>query len=255
MSSIRTSIITIACFVLASTACTKDKYAGYQGESLIQFGPDSTQMNNNANLLQDTVKVYTFVYQPSEVVQDTVYFDIYAIGGISQQDRYFMLEQENIPGANNAVPGTHYVPFNSSQLKEYYKIAAGRMHAKIPVVILRDASLKSGTVQLKFRISEGGSFKLGMESNLWRRLEFGDNIIMPTLWATNNYGKYSRVKHEFMIQYTGEKWDDDFISEVAKEAALLAFWKGRLKTLLINYNQANPNNPLRDEDGELVIFP
>ncbi|MCY1560359.1 hypothetical protein D9M68_974870 [compost metagenome] len=58
-----------------------------------------------------------------------------------------------------------------------------------------------------------------------------------------------------MINSTGQKWDQDFMVGLPSDYAYLQYWTGALKIALVNYNNAHPGNPLRDENGELVLFP
>ena len=103
------------------------------------------------------------------------------------------------------------------------------------------------------KVAANSDFQLGEVNNLWRKIIFTDRLSKPANWGF--VGDYSVVKHQFMIETTGQKWDQDFFLEILPEYGLLQFWVGTLKTNLINYNNAHPGNPLRDENGDLVIFP
>jgi hypothetical protein len=192
-------------------------------------------------------------------VQDTVFFDIYAIGGVSKEDRSFTLEQILLPNVTNAQAGKHYVAFNDAKATKNFVIKAGTVHTKVPIILLRNVDLKSNTYILKFKVVADKSFKTGEINNLWRKIAFTDRLSQPAAWNASAvqyyYGKYSVVKHQFMIQSTGEKWDQDFMASLPSEYALLQYWIGVLKINLIDYNSKNPGNPLKDENGQLVIFP
>ena len=58
-----------------------------------------------------------------------------------------------------------------------------------------------------------------------------------------------------MIEQTHQKWDQEFFLDVRSDYAQLQYWLGTLKKALVDYNNAHSGNPLRDENGELVIFP
>lgn len=250
--------ILMATVLLLLYSC-KEEYYLYNDIKRIQFGPDITRIYTPSYNLADTSKSYTFFYDNAAKQQDTIFFDIYAIGGVSNTDRAFKLEQVAVPGADNAVAGKHYKAFNDASVASKYVIKAGAVHAKVPIVMLRDATLKTTTVTLKFQIAQNENFSAGEPSNLWRKAVFTDRLSAPNswdAWMTQYYlGKYSVVKHSFFIEQTGQKWDNDFILGIRTDMALLNYWKGTLKVALLNYNLKNPGKPLTDEFGELVVIP
>lgn len=245
--------------LLSVYSCKKDQYYLFNDVARIQFGPELSRIYVTFANLADTLKPFTFYYEDPSVAMDTVFFDIYAIGGISKEDRSFTLEQTQVPNVTNAVAGKHYVAFNDPKATKNFVIKAGAVHTRVPILLLRDPSLKTTTCILKFNVIEDKNFKQGEMNNVWRKIEFTDRLSQPAAWNASAtqfyYGKYSVVKHQFMIQSTGEKWDQDFMFGLPSDYALLQYWTGTLKIKLIEYNSKNPGNPLRDENGELVIFP
>jgi hypothetical protein len=185
-----------------------------------------------------------------------LFFDIYAVGGITNEDRAFKLEQIEVPNETNAIAGTHYKSFTDPTVSSAYVIKAGDVHTFVPIVMLRDATLKTlAKVVLKFKIVKNSNFEEGEVDKLWRRIEFTDLLARPAAWDRiiegYFFGKYSNVKHKFMIEQTGERWDNDFFVNLSYD--LMPFWQIKLKKLLIDYNKIHPT-PLTDEDGEVVIF-
>ncbi len=245
--------------LLSVYACKKDQYYLYDDMARVQFGPDIARIYTPSYNLADTLKPYTFYYEDASTVQDTVFFDIYAIGGVSKEDRSFTLEQVQVPNVTNAQAGKHYVAFNDAKATKNFVIKAGTVHTKVPIILLRNVDLKANTYILKFKVVADKNFQTGEINNLWRKIEFTDRLSQPAAWNASAvqfyYGKYSVVKHRFMIESTGEKWDQDFMASLPSEYALLQYWIGTLKINLIDYNAKNPGNPLRDENGELVVFP
>lgn len=251
--------ILIAMVVLAVASCKKDQYYLFNDVARIQFGPDASRIYTASFNLADTLKPFTFYYEQASVKEDTVLFDIYAIGGVTKTDRSFTLKQEQVPNVNNAVAGTHYVAFTDPRVSKFYTIKAGTVHAFVPVIVLRDASLKSSTAVLKFNVVADGNFQLGEPKNLWRKVQITDRLSQPASWNASfsqyYFGKYSTVKHAFMIQVTSQKWDEAFIATTSSDYALLQYYIGVVKTALIDYNKNHPGSPLTDESGELVVIP
>lgn len=244
--------------LIALSSCEKE-YMVYESNSFIQFGPEYSKIYNKSYNLLDTVKPYTFFYSPPSVRQDTVFFDIYAIGSTSSIDRAFKLEQVQLPETNNAVAGKHYQSFDDPSVSGKYVIKAGQLHTRIPIVILRDESLKQNEYTLHFKVVSNGYFNAGEPELTWRKVLLSDQINRPARWDSwmerYRFGKYSFVKHKFLIDQTGEKWDQDFFLNMYANFALGVYWNGKAKSLLIAYNAAHPNDPLKDENGELVLFP
>lgn len=241
------------------TACQKDPLS-YEGGARLQFGPLPEFVYNTNMELADTLKTYTFFYNFTDSPVDTVYFDLYAIGGPHQEARAFELEQVILPKEENAEAGTHYVPFDDPSVKLLYTFPAETVHVRVPIIMKRDPSLKEKKVKLHFRIKRNANFEWGEERLSWRRVEFSDMVDRPAAWDTFNerffWGTYSRAKHTFMVQYTGQLWDQEFLLDLEKDNGLKNFWKARLKGLLADYNIANPNKPIIDENTKLAIkFP
>lgn len=251
--------IMVVLAAIAITSCKQDAYFKFNESARIQFGPTPYRLYAKGYEMADTVKPYTFYYEEPSVQEDTVFFDIYTVGELAKVDRTFTLQQENVTEGENAVAGKHYVAFTDSKASKHYVIKADSMHARVPVILLRDPSLKSSTVLLKFKVVENEQFKTGEASKLWRKIEFTDQLSRPLAWSASAssyyYGEYSLVKHQFMVESTGQRWDQDFMVGLPAEYGLLQFWLGKLKTNLVNYNNAHPGNPLVDENGNLVVFP
>lgn len=229
------------------TACKQDGYLYYSDVSRIRF-----------DVTTDTLKRYTFYYEDASVTEDTVFFNIIAIGGVKSTDRTFTLVQEQLPDEVNAEPGKHYVAFNDPRAAKNYVIRAGTVQSQVPVILLRDASLRSESVKLKFVVQSDDNFQLGEPNLLWRKVEITDKLSQPASWdswmVSNALGKYSVTKHEFMIQTTGNKWDTEFIAWLRSDDGPRKYYQTTLKTALIDYNNAHPGNPLTDEFGDPVVF-
>jgi hypothetical protein len=243
--------------ILAVVACKKDQYYLYDDVAHIQFGPETGRIYQTSYNLADTLKPFTFFYHDESIKQDTVYFDIYAVGGTTNADRSFTLRQEQVKNAVNAIAGTHYIGFDDPRASKYYVIKARTVHTRVPIILLRSADLKNSTPVLKFNVIADQNFKEGEKSNLWRKIEMTDRLSKPLAWNDSfskyYFGSYSTVKHAFMIEVTGKKWDQEFISTLALDVQ--DYYISVVKAALIDYNKANPGNPMKDENGEVVVMP
>ncbi|MFV0345874.1 MAG: DUF4843 domain-containing protein [Bacteroidales bacterium] len=235
----------------------KNDYETYSGDCYIQFGPDTSVIYESSRVYDDTIKSYSFIYEGNDVVRQTIYFDLYALGGIKDYDRSFKLMQVAVPNALNAVPDVHYLAFDNPEVSSLYVIKAGETHLSVPIVLLRDTSLSHSIYTLKIELQANEEFLLGTSELLWRKVYFTDIITEPNAWSVweGVFGDYSRVKHLFMIDATGQKFDDEFFEKNEMAYTAMYGYAAKCKEELAKYNVAHPNAPLRDENGVLIIFP
>lgn len=211
---------------------------------------------------------YSFVYGPEEAVDDTIWLEVETMGFVADYDRPISLEQVEVEGVNNAVSGKHYQAFDTPSLQKYLVLPAGKARTKIPVVLLRDASLKSENVVLKVAIKANEYFANGYEVYRERTIEFTDKLAEPSYW-NKEYGKwkdtfamyagdYGVVKHQFLIEQTGEKWDDDYIEKIMTgDGAYRSYLIEKMSKRLEEVNaerQEKGESPLCEADGTPVSF-
>ncbi|MDL2320134.1 DUF4843 domain-containing protein [Alistipes sp. OttesenSCG-928-B03] len=202
---------------------------------------------NFAALKSDTVQRYTFVYEPEEFKQDTVWLDVVTMGYITDYDRRVTLTQAPTVEPQ-AVEGVHFVSLKDPQITEkYYWIRKGQNSAKIPVVVKRNKDMKQQAFNLRVEIEENGDFKQGYPSRSYRDVTIADILVKPDKWVSPStfyfLGDYGPVKHQFMIDVLrpfGYRADDEFINMVVPvnppDMALTAFWGGYFTDKLIELN-------------------
>lgn len=210
---------------------------------------------------------FSFVYGPEEAVDDTIWFEVETMGFVADYDRPISLEQIEVAEANNAVVGKHYQSFDTPSLQKFYVMPAGKARTKIPVVLLRDASLKTENVVLKVAIKANEYFANGYEPYRERTIEFTDQLSEPSYWnkVYNKYysigaffGAYGVVKHQFLIEQTGENWDDEYIEKLMSgDMAYLNYLYDKMTARLAEVNaerEAKGEGPLSEADGTPVTF-
>ncbi|MFV0484488.1 MAG: DUF4843 domain-containing protein [Bacteroidales bacterium] len=249
-------LLALLCSMVVFYSCEED-YGSYSGGDYIQFGPNPDDIYESSKVMDDTVKTYSFVYEGLSVTRDTVFFDLYVQGRTADYNRTFKLTQLSADDTLSAVPGVHYVAFDNPEATANYVVKAGQVHTSVPIIILRDESLSQNSYVLKFGLEVGGDFELGDSRLLWRKIYFGDILLKPDNWANIAwfFGEYSRVKHLFMIEATGQNWDESYIEDVAFTYSVLYASQGACKEKLAEYNKAHPGEPMRDENGGLLVFP
>ncbi|NML21207.1 DUF4843 domain-containing protein [Pseudoflavitalea sp. G-6-1-2] len=249
--------ITICClFAAVAISCKQDQYYLFNHKARLQFGPPLNPPGTSYPTFMDTLKSATFYYYDNSKMVDTVYFDIYTIGKPASKDRKYTLQVYELPGVENAIAGQHYVAFDDASVKDLYVIKPDSVHARVPVIIKRTPELKNKSLSLGIRVKEDENFELGESSKLWRKLQFTDRLSRPDAWdefASQYYwGPYSVAKHQYMINVTGFRWDNQYMDELSDEQ--VRYYRSFFQTSLIEYNKAHPDAPLKDEYGEPINF-
>ena len=214
---------------------------------------------------------YSFVYGDPNIKQDTLWFEVETMGFVADTDRPISLVQVDSAGVDNAVPGQHYVAFTDATLSSRYVMPAGKARTKVPVIILRDQSLKDKAVVLKFRINANDSFVNGYEQLSTRVVTFTDHLSEPSRWTyaypywddytisfADYFGDYGPVKHQFLINETGEKWDDEYIDKLMTgDSMYLEYMQRKMAKCLREYNEQRLSqglDVLREADGTEVVI-
>lgn len=254
--------------MMSLASCEKDLPVYSDMNSRLNFYYDISSTSNFRS--EQARSAYSFVYGSEEAVDDTLWFEVESMGFVTDYDRTISLEQVQMPDVNNAVEGKHYQAFTTPSLQKYYVLPAGKARTKIPVVLLRDASLKSENVTLKFAIKPNEYFTNGYEPYQERVIEFTDQLSEPSYWNRNYgdedyawgfwsyFGTYGVVKHQFLIEQNGEKWDDDYIKSLMEgDSAYLSFLAQKMAQRLDEVNAeraARGEGPLSEADGTPVSF-
>ncbi|MFV0555281.1 MAG: DUF4843 domain-containing protein [Mangrovibacterium sp.] len=240
--------IYIMTLLLALGACQLSEVHKYLGENYVQFTPDDA-----AEVANTTVdEFYSFAYVADDVKRDTFWVDAHVSGEITEGKRYYKLKQSmhyteeieyDIDGSilnetiietpDQAVSGVHYVSFDDPDFQEMCYVENNDVNFKVPIIVLRDNSLKKVDKLLNVEFEESDDFKVGNYSTRQQVVMISDNVTYPTWWSEDGpgsiadgwklstiFGYYGPVKHRLMIQVTGEKWDNDFLEGLTREERL-----------------------------------
>lgn len=110
--------------------------------------------------------VYSFVYAGG-VERDTLWFPVQTSGFLSDVSRPIALQQMTVPDTvDNAEEGIHYIAFDDPAVAHLYQVPANTDTLSIPVILLRDKSLDSKDIVLRFGFKDNGVFKPGFESHV-----------------------------------------------------------------------------------------
>lgn len=271
----------LICFIIAiiviSAGCSETDYQLYSDINRIQLN-DTATLN------------YTFVYEPAATIRDTVYIQVNTIGNLAEYDREvkfvqvpeynYTYQRDPQTGEvtdtivtekpNKAIPGVHYVAADDPELKKLWVVKANAATARIPVVLIRDASLELESFRLRLQLAESADFGLGETKAGAVTIVFSDRLERFYSWRTDNtvspaynsFGKYSTAKHQFMIDVIGEVIDENWYQAISRLQAV-GHYNNLLKEALNTFNN-DPANiasgaaPLRESNSPgspLVAFP
>lgn len=256
----------LCAFVLC--ACSEEPYKFYSGFDYIQLDETYQEDKNEFPL--------SFVYLGSKVTQDTFFMKVFTVGDPKPYRRKVSFEQVNEFKVeyvydkfghivdtiieeyfNKAIAGTHYIQFDAQEVENSYYIEPDSVSAKLPIILLRDTSLKNGETRLALRLINSSDFKVGDKKALEVTVVFSDQLQRPSKWSMLQpmcYGEYSRRKHEFMIDVAKEKIDDAWIMRLRGEMSEVIYFKDKFKRTLLEHN-ADPENiakglaPMREDQN------
>lgn len=244
---------------------------------------------NRVQLNDTTTVTESFVYDSASVVRDTVYIQVNTIGDVSSVDRDVQLTQvpeysyalvtDSVthlldtvytPVAYPAVAGIHFLPLNDHSLDSIRVIKANQVTAQIPIVLLRDTSLKTNSYRLRVSLASSRDFSLGEAYKREITIVFSDHLERFYDWRVDNgmaiaysyFGKYSTGKHQFMIDVLNTTIDENWFT-AANTAGALSEYRTLLKNALAAFNTdpaniASGKAPVRetsDPTSAAITFP
>ncbi len=254
-------------FLLIVTACSVDEIEPWQSEDYIHFAGGYDDF-------------YSFVYAGSTVQRDTMSLKLKIAGNLASYDRTYKVKQVKtydfvydqdeygnivdsafIELPNQAIAGVHYIGFDDSEYPELV-VPADSLGTTLDLILLRDESLKQNDYTLTIEVQQTEDFKPGNAVNQKITLTLSDQIVEPIYWEQKNFfvgsttvrsvmGYYGKVKHQLLIDVTGQKWDDDFIQNDLTEEYLIFYKNVAVRELnRINEERAAQGLfPLREDDS------
>ena len=228
----------IAClFLLMGSSCENDGFL-YQDESRIRMeGPEEWTLET------DSLE-FSFVSYPETTTEQTMNVTLYVMGLTTDYDRTANVEM--VADKTTATADLYDFPTSVT-------IPAGENQAICPVVLKRADVLQEQTVRLYIQVTASEDFAVGSIEESHLLLKWNDILSRPTNWdeLEEFFGTYSDAKYRFMLNNTGVT---EFDTEEMSWAELNNY-KIVLTNALNEYNKANPNDPILDENtGQAINF-
>ena len=211
---------------------------------------------------QDSI-LHSFFVVPEMQERDTVWVEIALMGFPVDEACPVRIVQTNPDAVDAAVAGTHYVAFDAAELKELMVMGANQVKARIPVVFLRDISLKTEKKRLEMAIEQNAYFKPGIDADCRFMVQTTELAEKPAnwddVWKKSYFGDWSSQKMWFIVNYLGL---EDFEAEY--DAGYKKYLKQKAHSKLNEYNASHDeplcNDPARHHEGgkpceNCVVFP
>lgn len=228
-------LIYFGMIVLFGTSCKNDGFY-YQDQARVRLvGPSIWTLDT------DSLE-FSFVTSPSSVTEKQMDVTLWIMGNVANYNRTANIKVvANETTASSelfTVPTAVTVPADSNKVT-------------FPVILKRAASLQETTARLYIAVVESADFGVGVNEENHLLLKWNDILTKPSNWddLKEFFGTFSLAKYRFMLQNAGVT---EFSSSMSW--AELQNYKIVLTNALNDYNAAHPNQPLTDENGNLVSF-
>ncbi|MDR2130435.1 MAG: DUF4843 domain-containing protein [Odoribacteraceae bacterium] len=241
-------------------ACEEEWFL-YRGERYVQFtNPSSYTLRRSFATLPSIVTrdtVYCTVDYLGDLVDAPLYFDL-----VQVEHQQWRIEYDEFGNVIDSIAlpvlqaeaGVHYEVLDKTKMF----IPPRGVSASIPIVFLRASSLLSEERYLRLRVIPGPGLQAGTRGKLENVFLITALLVKPDLWDvpfySNIFGKYSRVKHRFMIDNSGLNWDDVTLKQLERDTPIFQFYIDQWNEALAKY-KAEHGEELKDEEGETVSFP
>ncbi len=216
-------------------ACSNDPFL-YNDEARIRMeGPSIWTLGT------DSLE-FSFASFNNATLDTTFEVTIYVMGTGVERERTALFE---VGAETTADPALYSFPLELI-------IPEGETSAILPVTIRRKESLKEKAVQLDVKVKESADFKIGANEQNHLLIKWSDILIKPSNWndLVEFFGDYSDVKYRFIIDVLNQaSFDTDVLSW-----AQMKNYQIVLTEKLREYNETHPQEPLTDENGNLVEF-
>ncbi len=241
-------------------SCEEDYPAVYSGDPYLLI--ESDLISGNIYVQKHYSNFYFL--QDESVMRDTVYVALATMAAIPSEDLQIKMEAfdsdtlsypERIDeGTINAIPGVHYVPFEDPAYDDVV-FHSGRMQDSIPIIVLRDPSLKETTYRITFRLLDSENALAADKRENRAVVYIADKVSKPVNWNSWYFGTYGDVKMDFMIRHSDLVWDEDDMQMVLDDDFLLSYYVYKFQDDLKKENELlGDDAPLTEADGTVVSF-
>jgi hypothetical protein len=249
----KNNLIAFSVLLLCLAACTEHEMLQYENDPAVYFFKGRYRVDAFTTKAQADSINHSFFYDKN-LMEDTVWVRVEAMGYTAPVDRPIPIVQTNIGSPDAAIAGMHYKAFDSPGFRDRIVIPAGKAHVLVPVVFYRDPSLELQEVRLELEVVQNDYFRPGIDALRKFVVTTTAQAVKPSIWNSiwrNLFGStFGTVKFRFMIETTGYlEWET-----VPADMSFLFYLRDTVLQKFAEYNRDNPDNPLKEANGDLVTF-
>ncbi|WP_455511166.1 DUF4843 domain-containing protein [Butyricimonas paravirosa] len=216
---------------LSLCGCDDNNEKMYSGDSTLYLNLSSTELDSVVCSFVETTENKIIVNIPVEIT-----------GYAAPVDRSFGLR---VNEANTtAIAGKHY-----EALQDQYILEKNAYSMNVPVTILYSGDLDSLTMRLELELVPGGDFAAGIPSRQKVMLSISNQVPTVVYWSyiyASYFGKYSKVKHRYMLSELKLKKLEDSIEYYYSADRKL------LEAYGLHMNNFFAEHQIYDEYGKLI---
>ena len=249
MTNIMRTVFTILAAAAVFAGCKKTALTPYEQPDMIYIYKNSSDPN------RDSI-TYSFATKSASRVQDTVKVPLRIMGLAKNVDR--KVNVRVIADSTTAIEGTHYQILPAV-------VPANSYTGYIPVLVKRNATLKTSELRVMLEVLESADFKPGVPNSpvvgsrsggaIRILVKLNDYLTKPSNWDSFlvfYFGTFSQVKYSFVISVTGRSEFSTSGTDPVS-TSLITYYKLLCKQALNDYTAANGS--LNDEFGSPITFP
>lgn len=243
--------------VMLLSGCQEKDIELYQDYPFVYFDYDDNGMGTRQ---RDYIS-QSFFGKRLTVKHDTLTVYVNMSGLKHDYDRPVKLRQVNAGEENAAIEGVHFVPFDNEYVQNSMVVKANATRAEVKIVVIKyedyddpQNSLELNVKELKLELVENEYFHPGLSEERQNFLITMTSIAAkPTNWDTvwkDYFGAtWGTVKFGFIIDATGyTDW------EVKPDINFSMFMRDAVAKAFYDYNLEHPNDPLKEANGDIVVF-
>lgn len=250
-------------FALLLVSCEKEKVLTVASEPFLQLYQEENYIPGGGQ----QVYHHNFYYSDESVTRDTIWVKLQILTAIPQEDChvscYSYVDTTSTQLQDNtvqAIEGQQFQAFDDPDIQSLMTFHKGNLYDSIPVVLLRDPSLKNNTYRITMRLQNSSDIATADKTDdtdsqhTFVAIYVADCLTRPGNWPTF-LGTYGLVKHDFIIRHTGDKWDEDFISTI--QSSQQTYYQYKFRNELTDENAERAQQglpPLQEADGREVEF-
>lgn len=228
-------LLIVCLYLVVGTSCENEGFK-YRDEARIRMeGPSEWTLDT------DSLE-FSFVSYPDSVTEMVMNVNLYVMGYTTDYDRTATVTAV----ADKTTATTDLYEFPTT-----VTIPAGQNYGVCAVTLKRAPILEETTVRLYLKIVPSADFASGVIEQDHLLLKWNDILSRPNNWddLEEFFGTYSDAKYRFILNNSGvTEFDTDEMSW-----AEMNNYKLVLTNALNEYNTANPNDPILDENTGLPI--